>query len=85
MTHVLVPKEPTRKQIEDLARHWGYSVEEAAEVYAAILDFVALDGDQADLLAALEAAASSAGFQYMLSETRDQIDAALAQARKEQP
>lgn len=34
------------------------------------------------LVAALEAAASSAGFQYMMHETRDQIDAALAMARR---
>ena len=34
------------------------------------------------LVAALEKAAASAGFQYMMHETRDQIDAALAMARR---
>lgn len=34
-----------------------------------------------DLAEALEAAANSAGFQYMISETRAKIDAALSKAK----
>lgn len=37
-----------------------------------------------ELYEALEAAANSSGFQYMFSDTRDKINAALAKARGEQ-
>lgn len=38
---VLVPREPTREHIERLAALWGYTIEEAADSYGALLDALA--------------------------------------------
>ncbi|EJL36576.1 hypothetical protein PMI01_00951 [Caulobacter sp. AP07] len=41
---VTVPREPSRKLIEDLASEWGYDIEETCESYQDFLDVVARHG-----------------------------------------
>lgn len=56
---VTVPRDPSRKLIEDLAHEWAYTVEEACESYQGFLDVVTKHGAAGSDPSAYEAASPS--------------------------